>query len=37
MRVEGGFMYNFYDVERDEYRQEWTFVPDASDGSNKMQ
>jgi hypothetical protein len=31
MRVEGGFMYNFYDVERDEYRQEWTFVPDASD------
>lgn len=31
MRVESGFMYNFYDVEKDEYKQEWTFVPDASE------
>ena len=31
MRVESGFMYNFYDTEKDEYKQEWTFVPDASE------
>ena len=29
MRVESGFMYNFYDVEKDEYKKEWSFVPDA--------
>ena len=31
MRVESGFMYNFYDTEKDEYKQEWIFVPDASE------
>ena len=31
MRVESGFMYNFYDTEKDEYKQEWTFVPDSSE------
>ena len=31
MRVESGFMYNFYDTEKDEYKQEWTFVPDPSE------
>ena len=31
MRVESGYMYNFYDTEKDEYKQEWTFVPDASE------
>ena len=31
MRVESGFMYNFYDVEKDEYKKEWSFVPDASE------
>lgn len=30
MRVEGGFMYNFYDVQSDEYYSQWTFVPDAN-------
>lgn len=27
MRVESGFMYNFYDTEKDDYQQEWIFVP----------
>jgi hypothetical protein len=31
MRVESGYMYNFYDIEKDDYRQEWVFVPDASE------
>ncbi len=31
MRVESGYMYNFYDTEKDEYKQEWTFAPDASE------
>jgi len=31
MRVESGFMYNFYDVEKDEYKKEWSFVPDTSE------
>jgi hypothetical protein len=31
MRVESGFMYNFYDTSKDEYKQEWTFVPYSSD------
>ena len=31
MRVESGYMYNFYDTEKDEYKQEWIFVLDASE------
>jgi endonuclease YncB( thermonuclease family) len=31
MKVESGYMYNFYDTEKDEYKQEWTFVPEASE------
>jgi len=31
MRVESGFMYNFWDVEKDDYQQEWTFVPYSSE------
>ena len=27
MRVEGGFMYNFYDCKADEYCTDWIFVP----------
>ena len=37
MRVESGFMYNFYDVEKDEYKKEWSFVPDESDEFKKLQ
>lgn len=36
MRVESGFMYNFYDAEKDEYKKEWTFVPDASERVNSL-
>jgi hypothetical protein len=32
MRVESGYMYNFYDIEKDGYRQEWIFVPDVKWG-----
>ncbi len=28
MRVESGYLYNFYDVNNDEYQKEWVFVPD---------
>jgi hypothetical protein len=28
MRVEGGFLYNFYNCQADEYLAEWEFVPD---------
>lgn len=31
MRVESGFMYNFYNQEKDEYSNDWKFVPDASE------
>ena len=31
MKVESGFMYNFYDVDKEEYKKEWIFVPDASE------
>jgi len=30
MRVESGYMYNFYDIEKDGYSKEWIFVPDVS-------
>jgi hypothetical protein len=29
MKVENGFMYNFYDTNTDNYHTEWIFVPDA--------
>ena len=28
MKVESGYLYNFYDVNNDEYQKEWVFVPD---------
>lgn len=31
MRVESGFMYNFYDEEKGDYKKEWSFVPDVSE------
>ena len=30
MRVESGYLYNFYDLSRDEYQKEWVFVPDVT-------
>lgn len=27
MRVSGGWLYNFYDTEVDNYKPEWIFVP----------
>ena len=36
MKVESGFMYNFYDTVIDEYRGEWIFVPESSDIINKL-
>ena len=35
MRVESGFMYNFYDTDKDDYQQEWTFVPYPSEQVKK--
>ncbi len=26
MKVESGYLYNFYDTEKDEYQKEWIFV-----------
>ena len=37
MRVESGFMYNFYDTEKDDYKQEWTFVPHPSERVKKLE
>lgn len=37
MRVESGFMYNFYDTEKDDYQQEWTFVPYPSEWVKKLE
>lgn len=37
MRVESGFMYNFYDCEKDEYQKEWIFVPDSSERISKLE
>jgi hypothetical protein len=37
MRVESGFMYNFYDCEKDEYQKEWIFVPDSSKRCSKLE
>ena len=37
MRVESGYMYNFYDVYRDKYKKEWSFVPDASERVKKLE
>ena len=37
MRVESGFMYNFYDNQKDEYCAEWIFVPDASERISKLE
>ena len=31
MRVESGFMYDFWNSEKDDYNDDWTFVPDASE------
>lgn len=30
MRVESGFMYNFWDAEKNDYDQQWIFVPDST-------
>ena len=27
LKVESGWLYNFWDVERDDYSKEWVFVP----------
>ena len=37
MRVESGFMYNFYDCEKDEYMEEWIFVPDANEWVKELE
>ncbi len=29
MRVESGFLYNFYNYKEEEYNKEWVFVPDV--------
>jgi len=29
MKVESGWMYNFYDSEKDNYKNDWTFVPNS--------
>jgi hypothetical protein len=33
MKVESGYMYNFYNTEKYEYSKEWVFVPDSSERS----
>ena len=37
MRVESGFMYNFYDTTKDDYSTEWKFVSDASERISKLE
>ena len=37
MRVESGFMYNFWNEEKQEYNAEWIFVPDASERISKLE
>jgi hypothetical protein len=37
MRVESGFMYNFWNEEKQEYNAEWTFVPDSSERISKLE
>lgn len=27
MKVKSGWLYNFYDSDKDDYKNEWTFVP----------
>ena len=29
MRVESGYLYNFYDCKEERYQKEWVFVPDV--------
>ena len=36
MRVESGFMYNFYDTIADKYKEEWIFVQESSEMINKL-
>ena len=37
MRVETGYMYNFYDCEKDQYNAEWIFVPDSEERLKKLE
>lgn len=37
MRVESGFIYNFYDTEKDDYQLEWTFVPYPSERVKELE
>lgn len=37
MKVESGFMYDFYDCERDEYKNQWIFVPHSSERVKKLE
>jgi exoribonuclease II len=37
MRVEGGFMYNFYDCKADEYYADWMFVPMHDEFRSRME
>ena len=30
MRVESGYLYNFYDCKEERYQKEWVFVPDIT-------
>jgi hypothetical protein len=30
MRVESGYLYNFYDCKEERYQKEWIFVPDVT-------
>ena len=37
MKVESGWMYNFYNCDIDEYNNEWTFVPEASERFKQLE
>ena len=37
MRVETGYMYNFYNCEKDQYNAEWIFVPDGEERLKKLE
>jgi len=37
MKVESGWMYNFWDRVKDEYANEWIFVPESSDRMRKLE
>jgi len=36
MKVESGYLYNFYDTKEDQYCKEWVFVSETQDNANLM-